>query len=344
MKSDESEKQIQSLPQRVRDPALNAYVQGLVCKLAADYCGDIRVYILDIPVFNASMAANGMMLVYTGLLLRCDNEAQLAFVLAHEIAHFRLRHSLDGWRRMVNTTGAIGVLAIVSGGAGVFGLVGLLAQMSIAAGFMSFSRDQEREADTIGFDLATAQGYDPHEARNLWTNVSTEDDADPAVRNANSFTSSHPTSAERLAAMTQKADAVADARKDWAVAPEHLQAEISPFRAAWYSETLEFQHSGAFLTVLERKVKNDPQSGELQYYLAEAFRRRNAPGDLERARDAYLAAISCANAPAAAQKGLGIVDMKIGAADAARAAFAQYLELAPTAEDRAMIEYYVSRL
>lgn len=344
MRSDESEKQISALPQRVRDPALNAYVQGLVCKLAAEYCGDIRVYVLDIPVFNASMAPNGMMLVYTGLLLRCDNEAQLAFVLAHEIAHFRLRHSLEAWRRQVNTTGAIGVLAVVSGGVGAFGLIGLLAQMSIAAGFISFTRDQERQADAIGFDLATAQGYDPREASHLWKNVSAEDEADPATRNANSFTSSHPASAERLETMTEKAHAIADARKDWAIAPEKLQTEVSPFRADWYLETLEFQHSGAFLTVLERKVKNNPEAGELQYYLAEAFRRRNSPGDLERARDAYQVALACGNAPAAAEKGLGIVQMKIGAVDAARAAFSRYLALAPTAEDRAMIEYYVSRL
>jgi predicted Zn-dependent protease len=194
MQGDEAERRIQTLPQLVRDKALNEYVKKLVCKLAGDYCGDIRVYILDVPLFNASMAPNGMMIVYTGTLLRCDNEAQLAFVLAHEIAHFKKRHGLDQWHNAVNTTGAMAVLGVVSAGAGVFGLIGLLAEMGMAAGFTSYTRDQEREADAIGFDLATANGYDPRQAALLWTNITTEDEADPAIRNRNTFLSSHPQS------------------------------------------------------------------------------------------------------------------------------------------------------
>lgn len=344
MQSDEAERRIQTLPQLVRDEALNAYVKGLVCKLAGDYCRDIRVYILDVPMFNASMAPNGMLILYTGTLLRCDNEAQLAFVLAHEIAHFKKRHALDQWRNAINTSGAIAVLAVVSAGAGVFGLIGLMAELGAAAGFVSYSRDQEREADAVGFDIATAQDYDPHEAAALWTDLSAEDAADPAVRNRSTFLSSHPQSKERMQTMLAKADVLASTAKDWKTDPDDLNHATEPYRAQWYAEVMEFENSNALLTVLNRKIARAPHSGELQYFLAEAYRRRNEGGDIEKSRQAYQTAIDDGNGPVAAYKGLGIVAMKAGDKTAARSAFDQYLALSPQANDRAMIEYYCSRL
>ncbi|MCY7354402.1 MAG: M48 family metalloprotease, partial [Lysobacter sp.] len=80
-----AERELQRSPLRVRDPALNNYVRRTVCKSAGDYCRDLRVYIMDVPQFNASMAPNGMMLVWTGALLRARDEAEIAFVLAHEM-------------------------------------------------------------------------------------------------------------------------------------------------------------------------------------------------------------------------------------------------------------------
>lgn len=67
-----------------KDPALNAYVRSVTCKVAAPYCDDIRIYVMDREVFNAQMAPNGYSEVWTGLLLRATNEAELAFVLGHE--------------------------------------------------------------------------------------------------------------------------------------------------------------------------------------------------------------------------------------------------------------------
>ena len=65
-----AETELRRSPLLVRDPALNAYVRDVACKVAGDHCGDLRVYVMDVPQFNASMAPNGMMLVWTGALLR----------------------------------------------------------------------------------------------------------------------------------------------------------------------------------------------------------------------------------------------------------------------------------
>ena len=80
------------------DLKLHAYVEDIACRLGASHCPDIRVHIVRTPWFNASMAPNGMMQVWSGLLLRADNEAQLAAVLGHEIGHYISRHSVERLR------------------------------------------------------------------------------------------------------------------------------------------------------------------------------------------------------------------------------------------------------
>ena len=62
---------------RVNDPVLEGYLQGVTCRLAREYCSQIRVYVMDVPHFNASMSPNGYMEIWTGLLLRVENEGFL---------------------------------------------------------------------------------------------------------------------------------------------------------------------------------------------------------------------------------------------------------------------------
>src|SRR5262245_24840551 len=67
---DREETRLRRSPFRLRDDALNRYLQDIVCRLAGEHCPDIRVYAVRTPYFNASMAPNGMMQVWSGLLLR----------------------------------------------------------------------------------------------------------------------------------------------------------------------------------------------------------------------------------------------------------------------------------
>ena len=64
--SDKAEIDAKRAGQLVTDPALNAYVNGIRCKVAAEYCGDMRVYLMERPAFNASMAPNGYMEIWSG--------------------------------------------------------------------------------------------------------------------------------------------------------------------------------------------------------------------------------------------------------------------------------------
>ena len=124
---DQAEKELRQAPILVRDPALNDYVHDVACKVTGDYCPNLRVYIVDLPVFNASMAPNGAMLVFTGALLRMHDESELALVLGHEFAHFKLRHSLQFWQKAKHTSAFAATLGVITFGLDG-GLLGSVAQ------------------------------------------------------------------------------------------------------------------------------------------------------------------------------------------------------------------------
>ena len=65
---DREEVRLRRSPFAIRDQQLREYVQGIACRLAGDHCPDVRVYLIQTPLFNANMAPNGMMQVWTGLM------------------------------------------------------------------------------------------------------------------------------------------------------------------------------------------------------------------------------------------------------------------------------------
>jgi beta-barrel assembly-enhancing protease len=110
---DEQERLLRRSKFLVTDPALNAYVRGVLCRtVGQERCAATRLYIVRTPYFNASMAPNGTTIVYTGLLLRMRDEAQLAAVLGHEYSHFEQRHTLRLFKDIRAKTDALSWLSI----------------------------------------------------------------------------------------------------------------------------------------------------------------------------------------------------------------------------------------
>ncbi|MDE2181653.1 MAG: M48 family metalloprotease [Alphaproteobacteria bacterium] len=338
MMADTLEKNMQASPLLVRDPALNAYVKGVMCKLVPDRCRTLRIYILDIPYFNAAMAPNGSMQIWTGLLLRTRNEAQLAFVLGHEISHYTLRHTIAEWRRARSTSGTMAFLTIAT--AGLAGLAYFAALDSL----MSFSRDEERAADMHGAQIAADAGYDPTQDATLWREISAEETSRPKRDSEYSFTRTHPTTAERLTTMEKNAESLKTGRANWMVGQDACRRAMQPFRSQWLEEDLSLGNYEGSVTLLNTMIADEPASGELRYYLAEAYRRRNADGDSAKAIAAYREAVATGNAPPAVYRGLGIAEMKLGDKITARDAFEKYLAALPDASDRTMVEYYLTHL
>lgn len=92
------ERQLQDGTAGARDLRAEAELHALACRIAPDRCRSLRVYVVDLPRPQARAWSNGMLLVHGGLFEQLDDTAELAFVLAHELAHLVLGH-FDAERR-----------------------------------------------------------------------------------------------------------------------------------------------------------------------------------------------------------------------------------------------------
>lgn len=334
---DQVEADVKVSPALVKDEALNAYVRKIVCDLAGPHCDSLRVYIVEDPTNNAMTAPNGMVIVWTGLLLRMRSEGELAFVLGHEITHYLKRHSVTNFEKATNAAGALRLLTVATLGAAA------IPALLIASGrFASYSRDQEREADAGGFDLVVGKSYDPRQGALFMTSIAAERDASSNRRKGLAYLESHPAPEERAATLNKRAAEPGPHASATTVAAESYRAAVAPHRAAWLEEEFNRGEFAQSILMIGQLLQAEPDSAELRYFLGEAYRRRNAKGDLESATAAYQAAVAQGSAPTAAYRGLGLVSLKAGQKEAARRAFEQYLMLEPQAGDRDMVQFYLT--
>ena len=356
--SDKAETVARQSAELDRDPALTAYVRGVACKVARDHCADIRVYVMDRPFFNASMAPNGYTEVWSGSLLRATSEAELAFILGHEVSHFDRNHSLLSWRRKKSTANAMMVLSAGVAVAGVAAASGAqtydgarsimdatrgLIDVVYLAGMASlfgYDRENELEADRLGLARAVQAGYAPTAATGVWRAQMDETAASDfkRVRTSGARTNifaSHPVDAERIAALQDDLRAVPDTGE--AGRARH-RAAIRPHLSAWLRDDLRRRDFGQTLHLIGRLATDGEDLGVLNFYRGEAYRQRRGEGDLALARDAYLAAAAYPDAPVAVWRELGDLRRKESDAAGARVAYETYLAKTPAAEDAWIVQ------
>lgn len=331
---DEAERDLKSSRFVMTDPALNAYVRGVLCRtVGADQCGEARIYIMRTPYFNASMAPNGMMQVWSGLLLRSENEAQLAAVLGHEFAHYRATHSLRLFRTYKERTNAAAWLSFVP-----FGWVG---QYGLMFSLFGFSREMEREADAGSINYLAKAGYDPHAAARIWERMRAEMDATAAARKQKSrkdknggIFASHPSSVERMA--TLRTLAVAQGGGPVDLGADRYRAALAPYWADFFDDQLKLNDFGASEFLLTQ-LASEGWTPPLLYARGELYRRRGGAADLDQAIGFYRGAAADGDAIPQIWRGLGLALLKKGDQAAGRVELRVYLKRAPDAPDAAMV-------
>jgi metalloendopeptidase OMA1, mitochondrial len=143
------------------------------------------------PSPNAFALPGGRIGVNTGLFNVARSEAQLAAVIAHEMAHVVARHPSERLSRQVAVQGGLALVGAASGAAAQH--ADLLAQAATLGLILPFSRNQESEADRIGLIYMARAGYDPRAAIEVWQNFQAHGGARPPE-----FLATHPSPGNRL--------------------------------------------------------------------------------------------------------------------------------------------------
>lgn len=180
----------------VDDPMITEYVNrvGQNVVLHSDAKIPFTIKVIDSDEVNAFALPGGFFFVNKGLILAADNEAELAGVMAHEIAHVAARHAMENQGK--GTLLQYGMLAgILFGGGIASGILQNTAGITQALAFFKFSRGAEVEADRLGVQYLYAAGYDPNGMSTMFEKLASQNKKKPGT--LSKLFSSHPQSIDR---------------------------------------------------------------------------------------------------------------------------------------------------
>jgi len=350
---DRVEEEVSGSNLMIKDEGLKSYLRELIGNVGGPAAKDMRIYLARIPEFNAMMFPTGFTVVFSGLLLRMRNEAQLAGVIAHESAHFLRKHQLRQWRDMRRKTDIFSFLAmgagVAGGAAGIYaGDLIQLAQFGTILSLLKYNRTLEAEADAMGVRLLAEAGYDPMAMSETWEQLIGELDMSAKYRRKHrdrdfSLFSTHPSPDSRMADLKISAAEVRQPGKTYDAYRDRYLAALAELRPTLLDDQVKLNDPGASQYIIDTLAR-DGWNGLLRFHEGEIWRLRNsqAKDDETRAAQGYAAAVMYADAPPDAWRWHGVMLLKQGRAAEARAAFTRYLQMSPNAPDAALVRQMVA--
>jgi Zn-dependent protease with chaperone function len=191
-------RQVEESSKLVTDPEINEYVNRIGQNLVrnSDSRVPFTIKVLDSGEVNAFALPGGFFYVDSGLILAADSEAELAAVMAHEIAHVAARHATKNMTKQQIWNMASIPLMFIGGPAAY--AIAEVASIAVPLGFLKFSRDAEREADMLGLQYDYAAGYDPQAFVQFFEKLKVEEKKKHS--NIAKMFSTHPMNSERITA------------------------------------------------------------------------------------------------------------------------------------------------
>ena len=228
----------------IDDPIISEYINRVGQNLVrnSDAKVPFTIKLVDDESVNAFALPGGFFFVNTGLFLRADNEAELAGVMAHEIAHVAARHGTKQATRgqLINYAS---IPLIFMGGWTGYG-IRQAASFAIPMGFLQFSRGAESEADLLGLQYMYKTGYDPTSFVDFFEKLLADQKRKPGT--LSKLFASHPPTGDRITQTQQRIEEILPARPQYVVTS---------------SEFLEVQARLASLTRRTKAVDDKEEEG-----------------------------------------------------------------------------------
>src|SRR5882672_8785905 len=201
----------------VTDPVVTEYVNRVGQNLVrnSDAKVPFTIKVIDSDEINAFALPGGFFYVNSGLILHADEEAELAGVMSHEIAHVAARHGTrNATKGEIAQFASIPLILLGPGGWAGYGLYQGL-NLAIPIGFLKFSRDNEREADFLGLQYMYKAGYDPNAFVSFFEKIEAEERRHPG--SIPKLFSTHPPTPERVQKAQEEIATILPARDEYIV-------------------------------------------------------------------------------------------------------------------------------
>ena len=201
----------------ITDPVVTEYVNRVGQNLVrnSDAKVPFTIKVIDSDEINAFALPGGFFYVNSGLILHADEEAELAGVMSHEIAHVAARHGTkQATKGEIMQWASIPLILLGPGGWAGYGLYQGL-NLAIPIGFLKFSRDAEREADYLGLQYMYKAGYDPNAFVSFFEKIEAEERRHPG--SIPKVFSTHPPTPERVQKAQEEIATILPARDEYIV-------------------------------------------------------------------------------------------------------------------------------
>jgi beta-barrel assembly-enhancing protease len=240
----------------IDDPVVVEYVnrvgQNLVRNSDAQVPFTIKV--IDSDVLNAFALPGGFFYVNSGLILRADEESELAGAMAHEIAHVCARHGTKtATKGEIMQLATIPAMIFIPYGWAGYGIYQGM-NLAIPLTFLKFTRDQEREADYLGLQYMYKAGYDPNSFVSFFEKVEALEKKQPGT--IPKVFSTHPPTPDRIEAAQKEIQTILPARNEYIVSTSEF--DVVKRRLASIEANQKVRDSDPRKPTLRKKTDQNP--------------------------------------------------------------------------------------
>jgi len=244
----------------VQDPVVTEYVNRIGQNLVrnSDSKVPFTIKVIDTDEINAFALPGGFFYVNSGLILAADNEAELAGVMAHEIAHVAACHVAREQTRgnLVNLASI--PLIFVPGGWAVYEATQVAMGIGVPLTFMKFSRNFESEADFLGMEYMYKTGYDPQSFISFFEKIEAQEKKKPGA--ISKAFSSHPMTPDRVASAQKEMATVLPPRDEYVLNTSEFDQVKSRLASINNKHKLQNDNTNGSRPTLRRSTADNPSN------------------------------------------------------------------------------------
>src|SRR6202163_1978892 len=223
----------------IDDPVVTEYVNRVGQNLVrnSDARVPFTIKVIDSDEVNAFALPGGFFYVNSGLILRAQEESELAGVMAHEISHVTARHGTkNATKGELMQLATIPLMLLGPGGWAGYGIYQGL-NLAIPITFLKFSRDAEREADFLGLEYMYKAGYDPNAYVTFFERIQADEKRQPGT--IPKIFSTHPPTPERIANTRKEIARILPAKQEYVVTTSEFDTVKARLRNIVFSRKVQ---------------------------------------------------------------------------------------------------------